>query len=300
VDPLLIGGAIAVIAAIGALWWAVSGDHSSNVELDVRGVSRDQREISLARPTAERTIEPLFERMGSAVSGMAPSARLKELDKRLARAGMDGTWTVTRVYAWKGMALVAVGVAMFFLFIARPSLLMALLAVGASVLAWFSPNLLISHTADKRRDAIEKEVADTVDQLTVMVRAGLGLDGAMARLVRTSDGPLAAEFARAQQDMRFGVPRDTALANMADRVGTADLRAVISAIAQSERLGVPIAQTLEIQASELREKRRQRAEEQAMKLPVKIIFPTVLCIMPVLFIVILGPAFLRILDTLSL
>lgn len=297
-DLMLIGGAFAVVASFGVLWWAVSGDRTEAIDLGSTNV-RDQRELLLARSASERTVTPWFERMGSSIARLAPSARLQQAEKRLHQAGMAETWSVERLYAFKVIAAIGLGLLLSLRLIANVTLVNVLLLIAAMIFGWFIPNIIVTNNRQKRQEAIRAEVADTVDQLTVMVRAGLGLDGAMARLVRTNDGPLALELARVQQDMRFGMSRDAALANMAERVDVSDLRAVIGAISQSERLGVPIAQTLQIQAEELRDRRRQYAEEKAMKLPVKILFPLMVCILPVLFIILLGPAFMRILDQLG-
>jgi tight adherence protein C len=146
---------------------------------------------------------------------------------------------------------------------------------------------------------VRRTLADAIDQLTVTVQAGLGLDTAIARVSRRTRGPLGDELARVGQDIRAGMSRASALSAMAERVQVSELRQVVLALAQAERLGVPVAKTLEVQSQELRIKRRQHAEEQAMKLPVKILFPTMLCIMPALFIVVLGPAAMSIVDGLS-
>ena len=131
----------------------------------------------------------------------------------------------------------------------------------------------------------------------IAVRAGLGLDAAIARVARTTEGPLATELARVVQDSRAGVPRAAALTALAERVQVPELRQMVVALAQAEKLGVPVSQTLQVQAGELRLKRRQHAEEQAMKLPVKILFPMMIFILPCIFIVVLGPAAITIMDT---
>ena len=158
------------------------------------------------------------------------------------------------------------------------------------------PEGLLDSRANRRKIAIRSEVADTIDQIGVMVRAGLGLDAAIARAARSGSGPLGEEFTRVVQDMRVGVSRSVAMANLAERVDVPEVRGFVNALAQAEKLGVPISRTLEIQSGELRIKRRQLAEEQAMKLPVKILFPMVIFILPVIFIVLLGPAVIRIMD----
>ncbi len=174
-----------------------------------------------------------------------------------------------------------------------------LLALGIGVFGFFLPDVLLRIKTDKRQQVIRRELADTVDQLTVAVQAGLGLDAAIARVAVTSRGT-------SRRRVRPGEPgrpgrhaAGDALLAMSDRVQLPELRQLVVALAQAEKLGVPVAQTMKVQAAELRLKRRQHAEEQAMKLPVKILFPMMFCIMPCLFIVILGPAAISIYENLS-
>ncbi len=135
--------------------------------------------------------------------------------------------------------------------------------------------------------------------MTVTVEAGLAFDGAMARAGRSGDGPLHRELSRTMQDVQAGMTRSEALKSLVARTEVDDLRNFVQGVVQAEAYGVPIARVLRIQASEMRVKRRQRAEEAAMKLPVKILFPIMLFILPVIFIVLLGPAGIRISQTLG-
>ncbi len=144
---------------------------------------------------------------------------------------------------------------------------------------------------------IEKSLPDVIDQLTVSVEAGLGFDAAMARSSEGRSGPLADEFKRVLQDLQIGVARQDALERMVERTDVADLRQFVVSIRQSTKHGLPIARVLKIQSQELREKRRARVEEKAASLPVKIVFPLVFCILPALFVVVLGPAALSISDS---
>jgi tight adherence protein C len=134
--------------------------------------------------------------------------------------------------------------------------------------------------------------------MTIAVEAGLGFETAMARAGRTGTGPLAEEIVRTLQEIQIGVPRSKAMRNLADRTEQDDLRHFVLAVVQAESYGIPVADVLKTQAAEQRLKRRQSAEERAMKIPVKIIFPLILCILPTLFIVILGPAVIQISRTL--
>jgi tight adherence protein C len=169
-----------------------------------------------------------------------------------------------------------------------------LLAVGLAGFLAFLPDLLLYNNAVKRRAQIELSLPDTLDQITISVEAGLGLEAAMARSGRSGNGPLAEELVRTLQDMQAGRSRAEALRALSDRTQVPDLNRVVLAMVQAENFGIPISRVLHVQAADLRVKRRQRAEEKAMKLPVKVLFPTVFCIFPTLFIVLLGPAGIRI------
>jgi tight adherence protein C len=165
-----------------------------------------------------------------------------------------------------------------------------------AVVAYIAPDAMLSRKASERQALIERELPDVIDQITVSVEAGLGFDAALARAARTGHGTFAAELMRVLQDIQVGLSRDAALDRLLQRTDVSDLRHVVLAIRQSERYGLPIASILRIQSSELREKRRAKAEEKAMQIPVKIVFPLVFCILPALFVVVLGPAALQIRD----
>jgi len=165
------------------------------------------------------------------------------------------------------------------------------------VVAYFVPELLLHSRAQKRSEQIKLELADTLDQMTIAVEAGLGFDSAMARAGRNGQGPLAEELVRTLQDIQVGQTRRAAYESLAQRTEVPDLRKFVRAIVQADKYGIAIADVLRTQAFEMRMKRRQRAEEKAMQIPVKVIFPLMLCILPVLFIVLLGPAAIGIVAT---
>jgi tight adherence protein C len=299
---LLIGSA-AVLGSFLALWWAVTGARPVRDGVDLSGVRRpaglDLRAATLQRDVGERALEPLVARLAGLTRRYTPRGRMTGLEQRLLLAGAPGGWTLERILAVKALfALVGVALAVLRL-LAAPSLVGVLLALAIGVFGFFLPDVLLRIKTDNRQKVIRRDLADTVDQLTIAVQAGLGLDAAIARVAVTGDGPLAAEFARVSQDVRAGMRRGNALLAMSDRVQLPELRQLVVALAQAEKLGVPIAQTMKVQAAELRLKRRQHAEEQAMKLPVKILFPMMFCILPCLFVVILGPAAISIFQTLS-
>ena len=158
-----------------------------------------------------------------------------------------------------------------------------------------APYVLLSGRADRRGKEIERALADALDQITVCVEAGLSFEAALAR-VAESEGALSREFAPAAPGHPDRDPARRAMENLLERSDVPDLRGFVHAFSHAERYGVPIAQVLRVQAAEMRDKRRQRAEERAMKIPVKIIFPVMLCILPALFVVLMGPAVMRIKD----
>jgi tight adherence protein C len=299
---LLIGSA-AVLGSFLALLWAVTGARPVRDSVDLSGVRRpaglDLRAATLQRDVGERALEPLVARLAALTRRYTPRGRMTGLEQRLLLAGAPGGWTLERILAIKALfALVGAALALLRL-LSAPSLVGVLLALALGVFGFFLPDVLLRIKTDNRQKVIRRALADTVDQLTIAVQAGLGLDAAIARVAVTGEGPLSAEFARVSQDVRAGMRRGNALLAMSDRVQLPELRQLVVALAQAEKLGVPIAQTMKVQAAELRLKRRQHAEEQAMKLPVKILFPMMFCILPCLFVVILGPAAISIFQTLS-
>jgi tight adherence protein C len=296
--PTLVLGSGAVVASIGVLWWALSGPRVARAPLDLTDGVPDLRAMALQRGAQERAVQPVMARLGILAQRYTPQGRLEGLEQRLLLAGTPAGWTLERVLAAKVLLGAAGAILGVLRFLVAPDGFGVVLAAALVVLGWFGPDLVLRHKADQRQEQVRRTLADAIDQLTVTVQAGLGLDAAIARVARRTRGPLGDELARVGQDVRAGMGRGTALIAMAERVQVPELRHVVLALAQAERLGVPVAKTLQVQAHELRIKRRQHAEEQAMKLPVKILFPTVLCILPTLFIVVLGPAALSIYDNL--
>ncbi|WP_447925465.1 type II secretion system F family protein [Georgenia muralis] len=192
------------------------------------------------------------------------------------------------------------GWAMFtFILATEPSPLFVLVSVVMVVVNYFLPELLLYSRGIERREQITLELADTLDQMTIAVEAGLGFDSAMARAGQNGSGPLAEELVRTLQDIQMGQSRRLAFEALGKRTDVVDLRRFIRAVIQADSYGIAIADVLRTQASEMRMKRRQRAEEKAMQVPVKVIFPLLLCILPVLFIVLMGPAVMDIMAAFS-
>jgi tight adherence protein C len=161
------------------------------------------------------------------------------------------------------------------------------------------PNLLIYNLGLKRQEKMQKELPDAMDMMTVCMEAGLGFDAALARVARNTKGALANEFARSLQEMQFGMSRTEALKALAARTTVPELRTLVSALVQAALLGIPVAAVMREQAADMRLKRRQRAEEKAQKVTVKILFPLIFCLLPALFIVVIGPGVLTIMKSFS-
>lgn len=295
--PIVIVGSAAIPLAFLALWWALSGARLGQAAA-VRNLSagraatNDMRHALLQRSAGDRVVEPLIGKLAKGGRRLTPGGMLESLERRIASAG--GSWTVDRVMAAKAALAIGGGLVGFVFVIRSPSLLYVLVLFAAISFGWFLPDLLLYNQAQKRQAQIQMSLPDTIDQITISVEAGLGLEAAMARAGRSGKGPLAEELVRTLQDMQAGRSRAEALRSLSDRTGLADLNRIVLAMVQAENYGVPISRVLNVQSAELRVKRRQYAEERAMKLPVKVVFPMLICIMPALFIVLLGPAILRV------
>jgi tight adherence protein C len=178
-------------------------------------------------------------------------------------------------------------------------LALAIVCAGlGGAVGFFLPDLLLYNTAIKRQAKIQTALPDAMDMLTVCVEAGLGFDAAMARVARNTEGPVAAEFSRVLQEIQIGKSRTQALRSMAERTTVAELRAFVSAMVQAGELGIPVAEVMRVQAKEMRLRRRQRAEEKAQQVPVKILFPLIGCLFPALFTLVIGPGVISIMHSL--
>jgi tight adherence protein C len=228
---------------------------------------------------------------------IAPRALRARLDRDLGLAGLQQVWPLDRVLRVKailtGAALV---LAVLIGGVGRSPLAIAV-AVLFVVVAYVAPDLVIGGRARERQAVIQRELADALDQVTISIEAGLGLEAAMARVGAHGTGPLAQELTRTVQDMRVGFSRREAYLALAERTSVVDLRRFARAILQADEYGISIGGVVRTQAAELRDKRRQRAEEKAMKVPVTVLFPLMVCILPVLFVVVLGPAAINLLGT---
>jgi tight adherence protein C len=221
---------------------------------------------------------------------------LARLRRWLDYAGNPPYWTVDRVFEVKGLGLIVVGIVGATIGFVASGVDGTVLGgiVGAAV-GFFIPDLVIHDMYTRRQDHIRRSLPDILDTLTVSVEAGLAFDSALVQISRYGRGPVAAEFARVLQEMQIGRSRVDALRGLQERTTVVELRSFCAIVVQATELGVPIATVLREQAREMRGKRRQRAEEIAQKVPVKILFPLIFCLLPALFVVVLGPGIINIL-----
>jgi tight adherence protein C len=225
---------------------------------------------------------------------LAPKGYTAWLDKLLARAGRPMSMPLARLLIIKPiLALVAALLGLMYL-LRSPSVGNFLLALLVTAVVYMIPDVLVHGRGAERQKKIELELPNMLDQMLISVEAGLGFEAAMSRVGKNGRGPLAAEITRTLQDMQAGRTRKESYIAMAERVEVPDLRSFVRAVVQADTYGIAIASVLRVQAKQMRIKRRQRAEEKAMKLPVKVLFPLIFCILPALFIVIIGPAAINI------
>jgi tight adherence protein C len=246
----------------------------------------------LVKPFGERVLAPGMARLTRLGRRFSPSDQLGRIRHRLELAGNPPAWDVDRILAFKVLGVLAGGV----LGLALPLLLGGglLTVVGFAILfavtGYFAPNMALYQVAYNRRERMRRDLPDALDLMTISVEAGLAFDAALAQVARNTTGPLAEEFFRVLQEMQIGLGRSEAMRALGERTDLPELRGFITSMVQAESFGIPIAQVLRVQAREMRVKRTQRAEELAQKVPVKILFPLIFCILPALFVVILGPA----------
>jgi tight adherence protein C len=256
----------------------------------------DLRDRELARPARDRLLRPFSTAARALGRRLTPAGARQAIARKLAMAGSPAGWDADRVAAAKvgGLALGAVAglVVALVLQVAWP--LRAVGLLGLCLAGHQLPNVALGNLVERRQARIRRALPDSIDLLTICVEAGLGFDAALAQVSRSTSGPLADELSRTLKEVQLGRSRNEAMRDLAARSNVAELSAFVLAVVQADVFGVSVANVLRVQAGEMRVKRRQLAEERAMKVPIKVLFPVLFCIFPALFVVILGPAIMRI------
>jgi tight adherence protein C len=296
-------GSLFAAIVVGVLAFAGSGRSGTVVTALATMDATYATDRSLAAPTDA----PLSERVGNLTARFArigraltPAGAIARLERRLEQAGSPAAWPVERVVQAKGALLIALGLWGGLLGARLGGLFGFVLAgLAGGAFGLFLPTLLVYNTALRRQLKIRSSMPDILDVLTICVEAGLGFDAALAQVAMNGKGPLQSEIGRVLQEMQIGMGRADALRSLSSRTTVIELRTFVSSIVQATELGIPIAQVLREQAKEMRILRRQRAEEAAQKVPIKILFPLVFFLFPALFIVVIGPGALRIVEVFS-
>ncbi|MCZ2810078.1 type II secretion system F family protein [Modestobacter sp. VKM Ac-2979] len=263
-------------------------------------VARQNLTRGLVTPAFEvGTLEARGTGAGAVLRALTPESAARRIRRMIDVAGRPATFTMTRVL-WAKLVLAAGAALLGAVFVVEaPGIPAGLVAVVAVVAAYHLPEAALWGRGQERRQLIARQLPDVLDQMTIAVEAGLGFEAALSRAATTGRGALAEELVRTQHDIAAGRPRRAAYDALAARTQVADLRRFVGAVNQADVYGIPLADVLRVQADEMRVKRRQRAEEQAMKVPVKVTFPLMVCILPALMIVVVGPAVLGLLESLG-
>jgi tight adherence protein C len=300
-NPLYVG---AILVAIGLLVATLTLFLASS---EPRGVAKslmlihetvDRRAVVTTELGAkDRLVTPIFDKTRGLAQALSPRGTEERFSTMLDRAGNPQPWTVERIMGAKGLALL-IGVVLGAIY-GNFEFVSILYAIVLGALLFFLPDLLLWNAALRRQEQTGKSLADALDMLTVCVEAGQGFDAALLQVARNVEGPIAGEFARVISEIQIGKSRGEAFTAMGERVTLPEVKNFTTALVQADRLGLPIAAVLREQTANMRLVRKQKAEEKAQKVTIKILFPLMFCILPALFIVIIGPGVIRIFSAFS-
>lgn len=297
--------ALIVVILIGAAILVVIGLREGNredplqsrlAEFAARGEAVSLEEIELSQPITERVIYPLARKFGEIAIRFTPQNALQSTAHKLELAGSPRGIDPTIFWASRFVAAFIIGGLFLFLFSigasawpwSRKLIILALFVA----LAFYLPELLLTSKIQRRQKEIRKAMPDALDLLTICVEAGLGFDGAMQKVYEKWDNELGRAFGRVIREIQLGKLRREALRDMAERMGIPEMTSFVAAVIQSEQLGVSMAKVLRIQSDQMRIRRRQLAEEEAHKAPIKMLIPMALLIFPSICIVLMTPALL--------
>lgn len=307
---LLIFGAIVLIGAIAVVVFSLrrntAGEEDDPLqdrlaEFIQRGDVTSLEEIELSQPFTERVIIPIIRRIGEFSARFTPQKAIQDTARKLELAGNPWPIDAATFLAIRFiLAVVLGGFLVAVVLISPPSNPNDnfMYIGGATFAGFYLPHLMLTSRITRRQKEIRKAMPDALDLLTICVEAGLGFDAALSKVSEKWDNELSLAFARTIREVQLGKVRRDALKDMSDRLGIPEMTSFVAAIIQSEQLGVSMAKVLRIQADQMRMKRRQRAEEEAHKAPIKMIIPMALLIFPSIMIIILTPAVLQIMGSL--
>jgi tight adherence protein C len=258
------------------------------------------RDEQLKRSALERLVLPFAGKVISTITRLTPLDLYGRTQRLIVLAGDPPALTAERIVAFKivfGIVGLVAGIGVSSLLPVEGTMVTVIAVVVFTLIGYTAPSAAVSARASKRQKEIRKALSDTMDLLTISVEAGLGFDAALGQVVRNVPGPLSDEISRMLQEMQIGVSRTEALRHLTERTEVPELDGFVLSMIQADKYGVGIAKVLRSQSQELRQKRRQRAEETAQKVPLKLLFPTIFMLLPALFIVILGPGVIKIYES---
>jgi tight adherence protein C len=303
---LFVMGALLVFVSLGLVASALRGTTTAtgvarSLEL-IEAMTTAPKELTreLEKPFGERVLAPLqgrFVEIGRRLSGADSADRIR---RKLDLAGNPPGWTVERVLSGKVLGAIGgfVGGVVFSLIFDATTTRIVVIG-GVTLAGFFAPAMYLYQKGYDRAKRLQRELPDAIDLLTISVESGLGFDAALQQVAYNTQGPLADEFSRVLREMQIGSSRSEALRALAERTSVVELRSFVSSMVQADAFGIPIANVLRVQSSEMRVKRRQRAEEKAQQVPVKMTIPLIFCILPCLFVAVMGPAAIHMIDSFS-
>ena len=296
---LLLVGVVSIFAAIfltltaiGVFTNEAQGVSKSLSVIEAFSSAPPEMRKELEPSFQDRVMTPMLDRTLGLGKKLTPADHNERIRQKLEIAGNPSGWSVDRVTSLKFIGFVlALVIGLVVTMLLSLSFLPTLgICMLLAVIGYMAPNMYLYQLGYDRTNKIQRALPDALDLLTISVESGLGFDAALSQVARNTDGPLSEEFARVLQEMQIGMGRGAALRALGDRTHVADVKGFVSSMVQADALGIPIAQVLRVQSREIRTKRRQRAEEQAQKVAIKILVPLIFCILPCLFIAVLGPA----------
>lgn len=308
ISLIIVGAIIVLVGIVGMILLIRYGLNVSTQSGDIQnrleeyasrsGAPLTLEEIELSQPFSQRIMRPMLVNLSKGVGRLSPTKSRANAEHQLELAGKPYNWGATEFLGLRVFIALLLGAFIFLaVTISRGFATGLLAAAPAALIGFLVPLLWLRSKIRNRQTEIVKTLPDALDLLTITVEAGMGFDGAIQKVAEKWENELSKGFSKVTQEMRLGIPRRDALKNMDKSMGVSDVTTFVAAIIQAEQLGVSIAKILRVQSEQMRVKRRQRAEEMANKAPIKMLFPMVFLIFPALFIILLGPAALIIMET---
>ncbi len=304
-DPLIliIGGlgiATVVIVVVGLASSGPTADVAVRLEeFASRATPLTLEEIELSQPFTQRVIAPILKGLAGFITRFTPAHTVEDTRHKLELAGRPYNWGPTEFFGFRVLGAVVLGVfAFLLLWIGKqPFQIHVIGTIVGAALGFLLPVLWLSGKIRRRQDEIIKALPDALDLLTICVEAGLGFDAAMSKVAEKWDNELSRAFGHVIHEIRLGKLRREALREMEHNAGVTDVTSFVAAVIQADQLGVSMAKVMRIQSEQMRIKRRQRAEEKAHQAPIKMLFPMVFLIFPSIYVVLLGPAVLVVMNS---